>query len=244
MATQAVRPSPVKVPSAPRSRVFYPSIALLSAAVIFVGFARTYYLKALFGTPSLPALLHVHGMIMTAWMLLLIVQTALVATHRTSVHRRLGLFGGVLAIAVVVIGAVVAIHSARQGHAPTGIPALQFLTIPLIDLVVFSTLVTAGMYYRRRPELHKRLMLVATIAILAPGIARWPLAGVAHTPLTFFGIVDVILLGCIAYDVVKTRRLNPAYLWGGLLLIASHPLRLMLAGTAVWMKFAHWITGV
>jgi len=242
MATQV---APVRVRPAQRTRVFYPSIAILAAIIIFVGFARTYYLKELFGTPSLPVVLHIHGLIMTTWMLLLIVQTFLVAAHRTDLHRRLGVAGGVVAAAVAVMGVTAAIYSARQGHAPTGVPALAFLAVPLGDVVVFSTLVAAGFYYRRRPELHKRLMLIATLAILPPGIARWPiLDSVIHTPFIFFGVADLILLGCIAYDVAKTRRLNPAYLWGGLLLIASHPLRLLLAGTTAWMTFAHWITGV
>lgn len=242
MATQV---APVRVRPAQRTRLFYLSIAILSAVIIFVGFARTYYLKALFGTPSLPVLLHIHGLIMTTWLLLLITQTVLVAAHRTNVHRKLGGAGGVLAAAVAIMGVTVAIYSARQGHAPTGVPPLAFLTVPLGDVAVFSTLVAAAFYYRRRPELHKRLMIVATIAILPPGIARWPItSSLMHTPLTFFGVADLILLGCVAYDFVKTRRLNPAYVWGGLLLIASHPLRLLLASTRAWMTFAHWITGV
>jgi len=216
----------------------------MAAIVIFVGFARSYYLKEFFGAPSLPLLLHVHGLVMSCWMVLLMVQTTLVATHRTSVHRRLGVAGGVLAGAVVALGTAVAIYAARNAHAPTGIPPLAFLVIPFGDLFVFSTLVGAGFYFRRCPELHKRLMLVATIAILPPGIARWPVPWNVHTPLIFFGVADLILIGCVIYDYVKTRRLNAAYLWGGLLLIASHPLRLMLAGTAAWMTFAHWITGV
>jgi len=241
----ATHVAPVRVRTAQRTRVFYPSIAVLAAVIIFVGFVRTYYLKGLFGTPSLPLLLHIHGLIMTTWMLLLITQTVLVAAHRTNVHRKLGVAGGVLAAAVAIMGVTVAIYAARQGHAPTGVPPLAFLAVPLGDVVVFSTLVGAGLYYRRRPELHKRLLIVATIAILPPGIARWPITSrLMHTPLTFFGVADLILLVCIAYDVVKTRRLNPAYLWGGLLLVASHPLRLMLAGTTAWMTFAHWITGV
>ncbi len=242
MAQHAV--SPVRVQSARRPHLFYPAMALFVAAVVFVGFARTYYLKEFFGTRPLPLLLHVHGFIMTCWLGLLVVQTTLVATRRTHIHRRLGVAGGILAIAIVVIGSSVAIHAVRAGHAPTGRSPLAFLVIPLGDIGVFATLVAAGFYYRRRPELHKRLMLVATIAILPAGIARWPLSLVAHQSLRFFAATDLILLGCIAYDYFKTRRLSPAYFWGGLLLVASHPLRLMLAHTATWMTFAHWITGV
>lgn len=242
MATQAT--STVRVQPAHRSKLFYPAAAIVGCAIIFLGFARTYYLKEFFGTPALPTLLHLHGIVMTAWMLLLVVQATLVSVRRTDIHRRLGVLGGVLAVAIVAIGVTVGIRSARLGHAPTGIPALSFLAIPLGDMFVFATMVAAAMYYRRRPELHKRLMLIATVAVLPAGIARWPLGAVAHNPIVFFGLADLLFIGCVIYDCIKTRRLSPAYLWGGLVLIASHPLRLMISGTAPWLAFAHWVTRV
>lgn len=243
MATQAAT-SP-RVQAKPRAQWFYPAMAAIAAIVIFAGFARTYYLKEWFGTPSLPWLLHLHGALMTAWIALFLGQTLLVESGRTDIHRRLGVFGGMLAAAIVVVGPMVAVHAARLGHSPgPAINPLAFMVVPLGDIVVFAVLVGAALYLRRRPELHKRLMLVATIAILGAGVGRWPVSPAMKTPLLFFGVPDLILLGCIAYDYAKTRRLNPAFLWGGLLLIASHPLRLMLSGTAAWMSFAHWITGV
>jgi hypothetical protein len=230
--------------SRPRASLFYPGMAVFAAAVIVFGFARTYYLKEFFGTPSLPLLVHLHGAVMTAWMALFIVQTTLVEKGRTDIHRRLGVAGGFLAAAIIIIGPVVAVHSVQRGHHLPGVNPLVFMAVPLGDIVVFGTLVGAAFYYRRRPELHKRLMLVATIAILPPGVARWPLHFLPKGPLLFFGVPDIVLLGCISYDYAKTRRLNPAFVLGGLLLIASHPLRLMLSGTSAWMSFAHWITGV
>ncbi len=241
MGSQAV-PS-FSVRSAPRSRTFYPAIAFFAAAVIFAGFARTYYLKWLFGTPDLPLVLHLHGAVMTGWMVLLIVQTLLVARHRTDIHRRLGVAGGILACGVVVVGLVAAIRAVRLGRAPAGGSPLSFFAIPFGDLVLFSVLVAIGLYYRRRPELHKRLMLIATIAILPPGIARWPVPFVGHNPIGFFGVTDLILVGCALYDYAKTRRWNAAYVYGGLLVVASHPLRLLIAHTRAWMAFARWMTG-
>lgn len=225
--------------------VFYPAMAIFAAAVIFLGFARTYYLKEIFGTPPLPLLVHLHGALMTTWMGLFIVQPMLVAKGRTDIHRRLGVAGGVLAAAIVVVGPIVAIYGVRAGHHPVpGANPLAFMAVPFGDIAVFAILVGAALYYRRRPEFHKRLMLVATITLLPPGVARWPLAFLPKGPLLFFGFPDLVLLACIIYDYVRTRRLNPAFLLGGLLLIASHPLRLMFSGTAAWMSFAHWITGV
>lgn len=243
MATQAA--TAIERPrSRPQASFFYPGMAIFAAAVILLGFSRTYYLKEFFATPPLPWLVHLHGAVMTAWMGLFIAQTALVESGRTSVHRRLGIVGGLLAAAIVVIGPAVAVYGVRAGHHPVpGANPLSFMIVPFGDIFVFGTLVGAALWYRGRPELHKRLMLVATIAILPPGVARWPLH-LPRTPWIFFGIPDFILLGCIAYDCAKTGRLSPAFVVGGVLLIASHPLRLMLSGTAAWMSFAHWITGV
>lgn len=239
-AVSAVRAQPRRLP-----RLFFPIVSVVVVGCVVVGFARTYYLKEIFHTPSLPLLLHIHGFVMTCWLALLVTQTALVARDRVDIHRRLGVFGGALAGAIVAIGVAVSIYSVRTHRPPPqGMTLLGFLTIPLGDIAVFVTLVAAGLYYRRRPELHKRLMIVATIGITPAGIARWPWAFVHRQPAHFFAVTDLFLLAVIAFDYARTRRLSPAYLWGGLLLIASHPLRLMLANTSVWLIFAHWITGV
>lgn len=237
-ATVVARPR-----SHPRANFFYPGIAIFAAAVIFLGFARTYYLKEFFATSPLPWLLHLHGAVMTAWMALFIGQTTLIEKGRTDIHRRLGVAGGILAAAIIIVGPAVAIRAARLGHHAPGMNPLGFLVIPFGDIVVFGTLVGAALWLRHRPEVHKRLMLVATIAILPPGVSRWPLH-LPRTPLVFFGIPDLVLITCIAYDCMKTHRLNRAFLLGGLLLIASHPLRLMVSGSSAWLSFARWITGV
>jgi len=227
-----------------RERMFYTGMATLSAAVIFAGFSRTYYLKALFANLPLTPLVHLHGMVFTCWLVLFITQTALVAAKRTDLHRRLGVFGAVLAGVMIVVGPMTAIAAAKRGFGVPGGPGpLVFLTIPLFDILVFAILVAAGLSYRQRPDVHKRLMLLATISILPPGIARLPFHFIlAAGPLAFFGLADLVLLACATYDTITKRRLHPAYLWGGLLVIVSHPLRLAIGGTSTWLAFARWLT--
>jgi hypothetical protein len=225
-------------------RFFYTGMAVLAAAIVFTGFARTYYLKAHFGTPPLRPLVHFHGILFTSWIVLFLSQASLVAAKRTDIHRRLGLAGGVLAVLMVCVGSLTAISAARRGFGPPGAPPpLVFLVIPLFDMLVFAILVAAAFLYRRQPETHKRLMLVATIALLDAAIGRLPFAFILKNgPLAFFGLADLILLACILYDLVTRRRLHPAYLWGGILLIVSQPLRLLIGGTSAWLAFAHWLT--
>lgn len=227
-----------------RGRLFYTGMAVVAAAIVFAGFARTYYLRDLFRRPPLVPLVHLHGILFTSWLVLLLSQVTLVAAKRTDLHRRLGAVGAVLAVLMIGVGTITAIHAAKRGFVvPGGPPPLVFLVIPMFDILVFSILVAAAFYYRRQSETHKRLMLLATIAILPPAIARLPFAFILATgPLAFFGLADLVLVACIFYDIVAHRRLHPAYLWGGLVLIASQPLRLALGGTGTWLAFAHWLT--
>lgn len=152
---------------------------------VVAGFASTYYLRfftdgpraTLTGGPFTP-LVHVHGVLFTAWVLLFIVQTALVASRRVAMHRRLGIAGAVLAAAMVVAGTFIAIASAARGSAPAGVDPLAFLVIPLFDMILFATFITAALARRRDREAHKRLMLLAYISIVVAAVARLP--GVCH----------------------------------------------------------------
>lgn len=233
--------------AAPKRRVverrFYVAAAIGAILVVFAGFARTYYLKGVFGTPAIPELVHVHGIVMTSWFLLFLVQVGLVATRRTNIHRKVGVGGTVLAALMVTISVATAISAARRGVSP-GPPPLVFLVIPLGDLLVFSILVTAGISLRKKLATHKRLMLMASMGILTPAIARIPLEFIATGgPLVFFGLTDLVILAVVGIDTVRNRRLHPAFAWGALLVIASQPLRLLLGGTDVWMRFATWLVG-
>jgi hypothetical protein len=228
-----------------RTRRFYVGMAVAIALTVFAGFSRTYFLKAYFGTPELTLLLHVHGLVFTLWVLFFLLQTTLVATGRTYLHRKMGIAGAVLATLVFVLGIVTAVARTKGGAAPIpGGSPLAFLAIPLFDMLVFGMLVGAALFYRRRLEAHKRLMTLAMIALLAAPIARLPLPLLSAGPPAFFGLADLFILALLVYDLTTRRRIHPATIWGGLLIVASQPLRLMIAGTAAWMSFAAWLTGL
>jgi hypothetical protein len=228
-------------------RRFYTAAAIIAALLVLVGFARSYYLKSIFGAPVwapvMTPLVHLHGALMTSWIVLFVVQTALIATRRTRIHRRLGVFGGLLAATMIIVGPTLAIHQAKIGR-PAAFPGgpLRFLVIPLGDMVVFAVLVAIGLYFRNRPQIHRRLMLLATLSFLAAAIARIPI-GFIETggPLVFYGLLDLLILAIVVYDTVKNRRLHPAFSLGALFIIASHPLRIMLAGTNAWLHVATWL---
>jgi hypothetical protein len=229
-----------------KDRRLYIWFAVFMPIIVLIGFARTYYLKGFFGNPPLPSLLvHLHGLVMTSWVVLFVTQVSLVATGRTRTHQRLGVFGAILACLVVIVGVLTGIAGAARGATP-GPPALQFMVVPLGDMLVFAVLVGTALYFRRgRLDLHKRLMLLAAVNLLAPAIARIPLHFIeTGGALAFFGLTDICLLACVAFDTIRNRRLHPAFLWGTLFVIAFQPLRLMLAGTDVWMRFATLLVGL
>jgi len=230
-------------------RAFYSGMAIAMALAVFVGFARTYYLSSYFGTHTtltggpFSSVVRIHAALFTAWVLFFLVQTSLVATHRVAVHRRLGVAVAVLAAVMIVAGTAIALATARRGGAPPGVDPLQFLVIPLGDVAVFSVLVAAALWLRRNKEAHKRLMLMAYLAILVAAVARLP--GVLPLgPLWFFGLTFVpALVVAMFYDRVTRGRVHPAYLWGGALLLTSVPLRLMISTTPAWHRLAETLVG-
>lgn len=224
-------------------RRFYGVAALVAALVVFAGFARTWYLKGIFGAPELPGLVHLHGVVMTGWIVLFGVQASLVAARRVDLHRRLGAAGAVFAVLVVVTGIATAIEGARRGVSP-GPPPLVFLAIPLGVILVFGALVAAAIANRRRADWHKRLMLLATISMLTPAIARLPVEALhAGGIVAFMAATDLLAIACIAWDTARNRRLHPAFLRGALFLVASQPMMLFVAQSAAWQPVARWLAG-
>jgi uncharacterized membrane protein YozB (DUF420 family) len=228
-------------------RRFFTGLALAILAVVFVGFSRGFYLRAFF--PDHPAppepFFAVHGIVYTAWIVLLLTQARLVARGRLEMHRRLGIFGAVLAVAMVVLGTIGALIAARRpgGFVEVPVPPLQFLAVPIFEMVLFPAFVAIGLANRRDPQAHKRWMVLATVGILTAAVARIPIIDRLGPPAYFAG-VDLFILALAVWDFRTLGRLHPATLWGGLVLIASQPLRLVVSGTEGWLTFARWVTGL
>lgn len=232
-----------------RDRVFYGGVAVSMALMAVAGFAPTFYLRLFSGGPMatfgsgrpFTPLIYIHGALFTAWVALFILQTALISARRVTLHRRIGVGGALLAAAMIVVATTTALAAVKRGSAPPGIPPLVFLAIPLFDMVMFTTFITAALALRRNREAHKRLMLLAYVSIMGAPAARLP--GVLPLgPLAFYGIAFVFLAAGIAYDLVSRQRIHPAYVWGGTLLVASVPLRLAISGTATWVALAQALT--
>ena len=234
----------LEVPATTRDRhdrLFYTGMAIAVAVVVVVGFARTYYLRPQYLDQGLPLYLHVHGAVFTAWFALLVVQTALVATRRTPLHRSVGWTGAGLAALVVIVGVTTAIVFGRGNiEAGFGDEVRAFMTTPTFSMTCFLILVAAAIAYRARPQTHKRLMLLATINLLDAPIARWP---GAPGPTAVYVLVDLFIVAGILYDLVARRRVDPVYVWGGAIVVAGQVLRDVVGQTAAWQAFTRAFIG-
>lgn len=151
-------------------------MSLMVIAITVGGFAKSYYLGSYFHAPALPLTTRIHGAAFTAWVIFFLAQTMLVASHRTDVHRKLGWIGAALAAFMCVIAiktAIMAVHAAVV--CCNAELARGFLIVPVSDVIVFGILVGCAVAYRRDAIAHKRLMLLATLAILDAATGRWPL---------------------------------------------------------------------
>lgn len=232
---------PMTLPAGTHRR-FYFCAVLGASFLVFIGFAQSYFLKGFFGTPALYPLLHVHGFIMTSWFLLFGIQTWLVEKRRIDLHRRLGVFGAILASMMLIFGAIVVTINAREGRVPDGAPIPVILILSYINLLVFGLFVGAAIYFRRRSEFHKRLMLLATLNLLSAAINRIPLDFIASGGvLAVFGLLDLFILICVVYDTARHRRLHPAFGWGALISFAWPALGIVLGGSSGGSTFATWV---
>jgi hypothetical protein len=235
-------------------RAFFTGMALAMAVAVFIGFAPTYYLAALNDGP-IPVLtlsIHVHGALATAWILLLIVQTRLIAARRHDIHKLAGVAGVVIGVGILVSGIFVAIHSKRRVHtlenADTLADPYVFLIFGLSSVVIFALLATLGVLNRRRPDAHKRYMLLATASLIIPALARIVNQVVQGTgivgPPGVVGalvVVNLFLIPLFVYDLSTRGRLHPVTLWGGGFFVLCELLRFVIGFSAPWQAFARML---
>jgi hypothetical protein len=222
------------------SRVFYRGMAVVLLVAIAVGFSTSARSRAAAGMPPLEWPVLVHAGMFFSWFLIFLVQTMLAATGRITLHRALGYMAAVVAAVMVVDGPLVAISAVRKGHLGPHPADLEFMLVMIGDVLVFGVFVALAVVHRRRSDLHRTFMLLGSLSMLPPAIARWPGVNLDQAK------VAVIMIPLVAavpiHDLIVRRRLHPAGLWGAVGLLASVPVRVALAHTAAWHQFAGWLT--
>lgn len=160
-------------------RRFYSGMIILVIAILFVGFAPSFYLRGLVHVsrpnPTLSALVLLHGVMFSVWMLLFLIQARLVALGRRDLHIKLGRWSMAFAVALVPLMIATTIGQVARANQPPGYTPLGWSAVPAFAIPVFVTLVWAGWHWRRDPQAHKRLMLAAAILMADPGMGRIPI---------------------------------------------------------------------
>jgi hypothetical protein len=249
-------PAPHPVTRPAHHPLFYPLASALLLVLTFIGFRMFYlHLQAYPGrplTPPIRTLLIVHGVSMTVWMLLAVAQPLLVATGRKRMHMTVGRLTAVLAVGIVISGYLVAVNAARVNPPDLqlfGLNQKEFLTVPLSGILTFGAFVFLGVWQRRRPEIHRPLMFMASLAVVAAAVGRMPVLNdwYAGTRLEFWfsAFLNTLLIGALLL-VIKSaveRRFDRwfAATYGVLVVICVSSS--LLAKTGMWKQFATLLMG-
>jgi hypothetical protein len=249
MATDAMRPQVAVRRERPKNpaldRVFFSGMILLLWGTVLFGFAKTYFLAGMVNAPLPNGLIHIHGAAFTLWMALLVVQEVLIAGRKIRWHKQLGLAGFGLSLAMVVLGVLAATDALRrQDDGHSGLGAETFYAIPITGIVTFAVLVYLAYRERFKPAAHKRLILIATIALTTAAVARWPVGFIQTNPPSRNFVILAFLLLVAAYDLLSLGRALKTTIWASVfvmvLLVGAVPLGL----TPVWHAFAHGMAAV
>lgn len=220
---------------------FHAGLSGVLLLAVVAGFSPTFFLRPAFTDRPLPMYLYVHGGVLTLWFGLAFVQSVLVAARRTSVHRRLGVVGGLTAAVLVPLSAFVAVRAVPRylaaGVAPTDI---QFIVIgDLLSLVVFAGFVGSALLWRRHREWHRRLMAVASIMIVGPAIARLERVGLA-VPVPAVLLTLLVALG--VNDAIQLGRLHRATVVSASIVLVTLTALLMVVDTRTGEAVIAWLS--
>ena len=219
------------------NRYFYFAMSLLVAAIVVSGFKRTVNDNLFHPAVPRPFILWIHGSAFATWVIFFICQSTLVRIHKVSWHRFFGWFGAGLATVIVPLGVTTSIVMTRfdkvQLHQ-TGIDA--FLSIPFYDMIAFGVCIALAIYWRKRPELHRRLVFIATCGLLDAAFGRFDYL-FDHN--LFFPCLDLVILLGVARDLLVDRRVHKVYLYALPLLFVGQSLSVY-----IWRHNPSWWQGI
>jgi hypothetical protein len=221
---------------------FYVAMAGLCLGVALIGFAGTFFAPLAQGRFDAPAVIFVHGGLFFAWLILFVGQPSLIRVQAYSVHKIFGAAGAVMALAMAASGVGVGLFAAERDFAAGGgETAISSLLGVCTAMVMFVLLVGAGVAFRERPETHKRLMLLATLAVLWPAWFRFRhYFPMVPRPEFWFAVVaaDSLIVACMIRDRLTLGRVHPVFLWVGSAIIADHLIEVLLFDNPAWRTAA------
>jgi hypothetical protein len=193
---------------------FYSGISWIIALVVIAGFSKALIRHEFDDSVLNSTFTRAHAVIFLSWIALFVTQTTLIATRQPLAHMRLGRLGAALVGAIAIMSIISTVLSFRHGEGKL------FWQDPHAEVFAFLVLAIFGLIARHKRETHKRLMLIATVSLIGAAIIHLPFVQRLH-PQAYVFVQDSFIVAGIVYDVATRRRIHPAYLWGGLLLLAT-----------------------
>lgn len=256
--TVVAEPSVYVRAAAAGSERFYVRMAATCVAVAVIGFAPTYWIPVTRGTLAVPPITHLHALLFYSWTLLFLRQTWLAAAGELTRHREWGVAGVALATAMVFVGLGTSITSLKHSTAAGfGDAARAFSIVSISAITMFAVMFAVAVLNVRKPEVHKRLMLVATVSLLQAAVGRWFLlflaparppgsVGPVSPPPVFVTVipglvVDLLIVAAMIHDRRTTGRVHRVYWIAGACVVAVQVLRVPLSTTSGWTQVTHWL---
>ena len=224
---------------------FFTTIALLGIIAILVGFLKTFIIPIISGTKTWPLAIYAHASFVFGWVLIFLTQSLLIQNKKYKTHMSIGRWA-----ALIAVGAAISIIPAslyqieRELKEGLGQTAISPIVGSLASATMFLTLVTLGIVYRKKPQVHKRLMLLATILLIWPAWFRWRhyFPSVERPDIWFAGVLaDSLIIVAFIWDWIKNKRIHPALLYGGLFIIAENIMEILLFDSSEWRVIANTI---
>ena len=220
----------------------YLALCLLMAAIVIVGFTPTYFGPLFSGVVDKQPVIHFHGALYSGWMMFFTAQALLPAFGRVDLHMKLGRIGIGYAVLLVAVGLITTFNQfANFISADQVAVAERQLLGPLSDMVVFPVFFAAAVAYRRKPEIHKRLMLVATVMLLIAAVGRMAFLGSSPPLALRLGIWLSPIYLAMAYDFFTRRLIHPVYVIG-MAVLTVVAMRGNIRDSDVWLNIAGWFT--
>lgn len=227
---------------------FFFVMAIVAMLAVFIGFSKTFFIPVGEGTFTAPWPVHLHGVFAFLWIILFQVQSSLIQFKKYYFHQILGMLGIFVAAGVFITMVPVGLFAVKKelglGLGPT---AYSGFVGVLSSGLMFFTLVVAGIYNRKKPNVHKRLMLLATIVVLWPAWFRF-----RHffpnipNPEIWFAVVlaDSLIIVAWIWDKLRNGKVHPILLYIGLFIILEHTFEVLAFDSALWRKLAIWFYAI
>jgi hypothetical protein len=217
---------------------FSPAMGLLILSIVVLGFAQTYIFAGMLRAKLPNTLVHIHAALFVSWICLLTIQPSLVAIGRVTWHRTLGIFGVILPPLLVVFGVLTLFDFIRRHINDMDVPPELLLAGDLEELTLFVVLTSWALLVRHHAASHKRLMIMGTMAMLGPAIARWP---IPFSPLATIGIQLALPLLVVIYDLWSRRRIHRSTTIAYAMIVVGLLAVFPLSGLWFWQPLVAWI---